>query len=87
VRDLRLKETPGGADIHRVKFLGATTFGLGGLLLGGPGVAIAAIALLPLLIGSVHLLNPWRPGFPLVSRSTGVAATHRLNLQRPSIRH
>lgn len=39
----------------------ATTCGLAGLLLGGPGVAIIAIALVPLLLTTLRAVG--RPSF------------------------
>jgi hypothetical protein len=39
-----------------VRFAQATTCGLAGLLLGGPGVAVVAIALLPFVLTSFRAL-------------------------------
>jgi hypothetical protein len=40
-----------------VRIAQATTCGLGGLLLGGPGVAIVAVALVPFLLASFRVLS------------------------------
>jgi hypothetical protein len=40
-----------------VKLAGTMMCGMAGLLLGGPGVAIVTIALLPVLLTAFHLLS------------------------------
>jgi hypothetical protein len=49
----------------------ATTCGLAGLLLGGPGVAIIAIALVPLLLMTLRAVG--RPAFVATVAYNGYA--------------